>query len=138
MKDLLNIEHFPEKAKPGIRYICAAIEYFVFLIAYNLFRSPYSSSFNANFGLSLLALWIIYFPVMVGITGRTLFKKIFKLKVVKKDFSNITILQAFLRRLFDFVDILPMFGILGIILASSTKDNQRIGDLLAGTIVIKE
>jgi len=138
MEDLLNVEFYPEKAKPGIRYISTAIEYFFFLVSYNLFRSSYSSSFNTNFGLFFCALWIIYFPVMEGITGRTLLKKLFKLKVVKKDFSKITIFQAFVRRIFDFVDILPMFGILGIILASSTKNNQRIGDLLSGTIVIKE
>lgn len=138
MEDLLNIKFFPEKAKPGIRYISTAIKYFIFLVSYNLFHSPDSSSFNVNFGLFLLVVWIIYFPVMEGVTGSTLMKKLFKLKVVTKDYTKINIFQAFVRRIFDIVDILPLFGILGMIVASSTKNNQRIGDLIAGTIVIKD
>lgn len=75
---------------------------------------------------------------MEGITGQTLGKKLAKIKVVKKDFSNINFVQAFVRRLFDPIDFFPVFGILGVVLASSTKNNQRIGDLIAGTIVVKE
>ena len=97
MEDSLNINFFPEKAKPGIRYISTAIEYFIFLVTYNLFRSPDSYNFNVHFGLFLLVLWIIYFPVMEGITGRTLIKKLFKLKVVTKGYSKINIFQAFAR-----------------------------------------
>lgn len=135
MEDLLNIPIYPEMAKPGIRYIATAIEYFTFVVSYNLFR-PINNQ-HSMFGLIYIIAWIIFFPLLEGLTGQTLAKKLFKFKVVRKDFSKINIFQAFIRRLLDIADLFPMFGILGIIVASSTKNHQRVADLLAGTIVIK-
>jgi uncharacterized RDD family membrane protein YckC len=137
MEDLLaGIQLQTEKARPGIRYIITAIEYFALISPYNLFRPIHSD--NKIWGLSFIVIWLFYFPIMEGITGQTLGKRIAKIKVVRKDYSKINFVQAFVRRLFDPIDFFPVFGILGVVLASSTKNNQRIGDLIAGTIVIKE
>ncbi|HEU5052662.1 MAG TPA: RDD family protein [Hanamia sp.] len=104
MENLLaDIQLQAKKAKPGIRYIVTAIEYFVFLSTYNLFRPIHND--NTTWGLSFIAIWIFYFPLMEAVTGQTLGKKLAKIKVVKKDFSKINFLQAFVRRLFDPVDL---------------------------------
>jgi len=136
MKDLLEFNEIPETAKAGIRYLSTGFDYFLIMAITNLTygnsRSP-STLVLIVFVLS----WIVYFPIIEGISGQTLGKRIFKLKVLKEDYSKLNILNSFFRRLFDFIDFLPTFGILGLIVASSNSKIQRIGDLVAKTIVVK-
>ncbi len=135
MEDLLDIHIPPEKAKPGIRYMVTAVEYAVILVAFNQLNSRRDPSEVLN--LIFIAIWIIYFPVIEGITGQTLGKKLAGIKVLKKDYSRINFFHSFIRRFTDVVDFLPMFGLLGFIIALTGHNHQRIGDMLAGTIVVK-
>jgi uncharacterized RDD family membrane protein YckC len=139
MKDLLEPEEFETsyiKGNIGRRYLAAAFDYFLILFPYSLFR-PIGPA-HANEYLFLLAIWLLYFPFAEGMTGKTLGKSICKLRVVNEDFTKIHLGTALLRRLFDIIDNLPFLGIVGLIVASSNNKKQRVGDLIAKTIVIKK
>ncbi len=83
----------------------------------------------------LLLCWLLIFPIAEGLTGFTLAKKIVGLKVIRKDSSRISILNSFVRHLFDLIDF---FCLMGFIIAANNQNKQRMGDLVANTIVIDE
>ena len=68
--------------------------------------------------------------------GQTPGKKAQKIKVVSVDGSPVSIGSYLLRWLFRIIDQ-QIYGIVAIILIASTDKNQRLGDLLAKTTVIK-
>ncbi|MDR2042455.1 MAG: RDD family protein [Tannerella sp.] len=69
--------------------------------------------------------------------GQSPGKKLFGLRVVMKDGATPTLGAYLLRWLFLLIDIY-LFQCLGLLSILLTKNNQRIGDLAAGTLVIKE
>jgi uncharacterized RDD family membrane protein YckC len=85
--------------------------------------------------LVFFALWFVAFPLAEGYTGQTLGKKLVGTRVWDKNDKKPTVLQSILRHLLDVIDYCVIFGIL---VASLTKKRQRIGDLVANTIVIKK
>lgn len=70
-----------------------------------------------------------------GLTGKTIGQRLLKIKVVRKDYSGPSLGRSIVRHLFDFFEFLFLAGI---IVAASTPQRQRIGDLVAGTIVVAE
>jgi len=81
--------------------------------------------------------WLILLPLLEAINhGQTIGKTIFKIRSAKKNGGNITTSAAFARHLLDIVDYLPFFGIVGLLVAGNSQDKQRLGDMLAGTIVV--
>ena len=77
-----------------------------------------------------IGLW----PINETFTGQTFGKKIVGLKVCNKsDKRDINGKQAFLRFGFGFFDL---FLLVGLFVAFTNKNNQRIGDLVADSIVI--
>jgi uncharacterized RDD family membrane protein YckC len=91
-------------------------------------------------GLSVLLIpiaWILYFVVTEAVNQATPGHDICKLKVVKPDGYKITFSDAFKRRICDPIDIF-MYGIPAFICISKTSKHQRIGDLLASTLVVKK
>lgn len=92
--------------------------------------------FGGMFGLQFF-LWLIYFTYFEGTSGQTLGKKLAHIKVVKEDGSRCDVGSALVRSLLRIVDSLPAIYILGIILIAATDKKQRLGDMLAKTIVIK-
>jgi uncharacterized RDD family membrane protein YckC len=85
--------------------------------------------------LWLIAVWLTYFPIVESIRGQTLGKVILGLKVVTKNGKSISLVEAFKRHLVDMIDFF-FFGIVAFISIKNTPDHQRLGDLLANTIVI--
>ncbi len=86
-------------------------------------------------GLWIIVFWFIYFPIIESFRGQTLGKVILGLRVVTKTGNPISLGQAFLRHLVDMIDFF-FFGIVAFITIKNTPDHQRLGDLLAKTIVI--
>ena len=81
-----------------------------------------------------------YFVLLEGPLGkgRTAGKRVFKLRVVKKeDQGTIDYGKSFVRNILRLIDGLPFLYIIGMILISDSDLNQRLGDRAAGTIVIK-
>ena len=83
-----------------------------------------------------IGIWLWDFLWETFNDGKTPGKMIMKIRVVNKDGSRPNLGSFFMRWLFGNIDIgCSCVGILFILL---TKDSQRLGDLAAGTIVIKE
>jgi uncharacterized RDD family membrane protein YckC len=70
-------------------------------------------------------------------SGQTLGKKIMAIKVIRIDGQEPVMSDYFLRAIFHLVETLLCTGILGAIVISSNSHRQRIGDLTAGTTVIR-
>lgn len=82
-----------------------------------------------------------YRVVMETLTrGRTLGKMVLGLKVVRDDGSSIRFRHALVRTLlWFFVDFAPWFAASpGIVASLMNKQGKRIGDMVAGTVVIRE
>lgn len=91
-------------------------------------------SFKGAASILIYLAWFLFFPVMETATGFTVGKKILGLKVVQKNGRKISFLKSIIRHLVDGVDI---FIFTGYIIANNNRYHQRIGDLLANTIVVK-
>ncbi len=90
-----------------------------------------------------LPLWwllaISYFPVTEGLTGRSLGKAISATKVVDRFGQPPGIVKAIIRTLTRLIEVNPLLagGIPAGLIVNFSKNHQRLGDMLAGTFVIK-
>ena len=80
--------------------------------------------------------WFIYFPLCESVIGQTIGKKAFHLYVVDINGERPSLLQALLRRVLDPLEIVFM-GIPALLLINYSYKSQRIGDMMAGTTVIR-
>lgn len=85
--------------------------------------------------LIFFSAWVLAFPVAEGYFGQTIGKKMVGIKVIHKNGKKANILQSLIRHLFDMVDY---FLLIGLIIAAANINKQRIGDLIANTIVVKK
>ncbi|MDL2247980.1 RDD family protein, partial [Bacteroides sp. OttesenSCG-928-J23] len=90
------------------------------------------------------ALTFFYLPALcysllfeVFNNGQSIGKKLLNLRVIMTDGSTPTLSAYLLRWLLYLFDV-NLTGGLGVIMIIVTKNNQRLGDLAAGTMVIKE
>jgi uncharacterized RDD family membrane protein YckC len=70
--------------------------------------------------------------------GRTPGKSLLRLRVIDARGLRITFAQAVVRNLLRVVDILPGFYLVGAIAALVDPSMRRLGDMAAGTVVIRE
>ncbi|MDX6503854.1 MAG: hypothetical protein QOE29_979 [Gaiellaceae bacterium] len=84
----------------------------------------------------ILFVYDVVFEVWAG--GRTPGKKANGLRVVVEDGRPITFVRSALRNIMRLVDVYATFGLVGSISIFATKRNQRLGDLVAGTLVVRE
>ncbi|HTT34468.1 MAG TPA: RDD family protein [Thermoplasmata archaeon] len=95
-------------------------------------------AFFGPFVLLLFGLWLVYFTYFEGTTGQTPGKRALGLRVVVASTGRPPDLgRAFLRSLFRIVDWLPFLYLVGFVVALLTQRRQRIGDLVADTLVVK-
>lgn len=84
--------------------------------------------------------WLVmigYFTFFEGTTGQTPGKRILNIMVVKEGGKPCDLTSAFVRNIGRILDFLPGFYIVGILLILFTEKKQRIGDMVAGTVVVK-
>jgi uncharacterized RDD family membrane protein YckC len=70
--------------------------------------------------------------------GRTLGKRWTGLRVVRSGGRPITFVPSCVRNVMRLVDLLPAFYALGMLSIFVTERNQRLGDLAAGTLIVRE
>jgi len=85
--------------------------------------------------LSFWAYWIL--PEALW-SGQTVGKYVLHLRVIDARGGPVTPGQAVIRNLLRIVDFLPASYALGTVVMFSSARNQRLGDLAAGTVVIRE
>ncbi|REB10975.1 RDD family protein [Sporosarcina sp. BI001-red] len=93
-------------------------------------------------GLAILGLFIVntgYFVIMEYFSGgKTIGKKIIGIRAIQENGHSLTLLSSFIRNLLRIIDSLPGGYFLGIVLIFFHSKHKRIGDLVAGTIVVHE
>ena len=70
--------------------------------------------------------------------GQTPGKRLFKIRVIKDSGRQITLFEALARNLLRVIDMMPSFYLVGVITMLCNKEQKRLGDLVAGTIVVHE
>lgn len=105
------------------------------------------TSFNLwTVALMILTVFTIYFGYFAGFetfwSGQTPGKRLLKLRVIKADGRPISAFEAFSRNILRTIDSLPPVGVplysIGIFSVFVSARGQRLGDFVAGTVVIKE
>lgn len=161
-EDILVIET-PERvplhfalASIGNRFIACAIDHaiqvlaigFVVLIAVILMSFPIVEQAVSGAPKWVLAIMILLlFVIFAGYfaffewawNGQTPGKRWLKLRVLREDGRPITFWEAAVRNLLRTFDMMPApFYSIGLITVFSTTRDQRIGDMVAGTVVVRE
>jgi uncharacterized RDD family membrane protein YckC len=86
-------------------------------------------------------IWSSYFIIFEWLwNGQTPGKRWLKLRVIREDGRPITFWEAAVRNLLRIIDVLPFFPFysVGIISVFVSTRDQRVGDLVAGTVVVRE
>jgi uncharacterized RDD family membrane protein YckC len=88
----------------------------------------------------LFLLFTSYFAIFEWLwNGQTPGKKLLKLRVIREDGRPITLWETIARNLMRLFDIMPLpFYSIGFIAVFLSPRDQRIGDLFAGTVVVRE
>ncbi len=89
---------------------------------------------------------MVYFVVTIGYgiclewlwNGQTLGKRLLRLRVVDEGGHRLHFSQIAVRNLLRFVDSLPVFYFVGGVTALLNSRAQRLGDIAAGTIVVRQ
>lgn len=84
---------------------------------------------------TLLLLSLAYFTILEGTTGQTAGKKLLKIRVLAETGEEVSYSSALLRRIGPVIPYLNIADGVAILL---TSKNQRIFDVAAGTLVIRE
>src|SRR2546423_4071422 len=100
---------------------------------------------QANFfflgGLTLIVTLVLiwaYFIVLEWLwNGQTIGKRAYRLRVINEDGSPARFTAVLIRNLVRLVDFLPAFYGLGVLVIVLSPKSQRLGDLAAGTYVVR-
>ena len=123
----------------GDRMLAFFIDYMIAIsfvvISFLLSNAVLTGSSNV-LSITLIIVFILYRPIAeIAFNGQTVGKKALSIKVVKLDGSNPSFAAYLLRWILEPIDFMIVgVAVLSIIL---TRNGQRLGDLLAGTTVVK-
>ncbi len=99
--------------------------------------------FNSQFMQQMVMSFPLWFTVLYSLSceafldGQTIGKRSQKISVVRIDGNRVSLSDLLLRALLLVMDYLFTLGALGALLISTTDRRQRLGDMAAGTTVIK-
>lgn len=136
-------------AGPASRFVSAIVDILIqiaLLICVSIVLSLAGSGLGVGSGVALLVWAVLSFAVItfydvffeVFQSGRTPGKRLNGLRVVRDSGHPVTFLTSAVRNVIRPIDFLPSVYLLGAIVILSTRKNQRIGDVIAGTLVVRE
>ncbi len=140
----MQIRRVEPKRYIKLRILATLIDYGVYFILLYMYASAFGDAKSAG-GVELTGwpvflvpiFWFTYFVVLEAFNGATPGHDICKLTVVKTNAEKLTLGDAFKRRIIDLIDIF-FYGIPALICICNTPKFQRLGDLFAGTLVVKK
>jgi uncharacterized RDD family membrane protein YckC len=99
-------------------------------------------SANWAIGVFVLILFLLhwgYFSLFEAFNnGRTPGKHVARIRVIHQSGRGISFVESLARNLLRFVDYLPSFYAIGVIAVFASKRHQRLGDMVAGTLVVRD
>jgi uncharacterized RDD family membrane protein YckC len=143
-------------ASIGNRFIACAIDHtiqIVVLMAMVIIFLIISDAADLGSRLTSAPKWVIalmlliqfiiingYFAIFEWLwSGQTPGKRWLKLRVIREDGRPISFVEAMIRNLIRVIDFMvPPFYSIGLVSVFATQRDQRVGDLVAGTVVIRE
>ena len=125
-------------------FIDTVILYAYLILVFVLFAFGDSEELLSN-DLALFFYLIVTLPVWLGyhlfcetiFSGQSIGKMALKIKVVKNDGQQMDMSDYSMRWMFRIIDIMLSFGLIGVVAIMSSWRNQRIGDMVGDTSVIK-
>ncbi|MCX5212620.1 RDD family protein [Kitasatospora sp. NBC_00240] len=90
--------------------------------------------------LAMTVFFLVGLPVMVETLsgGRSLGKLAFGLRVVRRDGGPVRFRHALVRGLIGFFEIISLSGVPAVVCSLVSQDGRRLGDVFAGTLVVRE
>jgi uncharacterized RDD family membrane protein YckC len=138
-----NIDIDYELAGLGERIVASLIDYGMFILVLIL-CSIATASFNTRdvgmvIYLIVYAVLFVFYDLAceVFMNGQSVGKKVMKIRVMSLDGSQPRLGQYILRWLFRIIDFGVTMGAVALVVAAISEKVQRIGDIVAGTILIK-
>jgi len=102
---------------------------------YSIFSSIFSSIMFILIAVIFMGGYFILFEIIWS--GQTPGKRVAQIQVIKDTGEPVGFLGVLLRNILRIVDFLPVYYILGVIMIIVNKQNKRVGDIVAKTIVVK-
>jgi uncharacterized RDD family membrane protein YckC len=143
-----NVELSFELAGPAVRFVAWVID-FLFMVAAFVAVAVFVSVVGvfapyAAFTVMIIAWFLIqqgyfvFFELKTG--GSSPGKKVMKIRVIQDTGVKITFYHSFLRNILRFMDSTPfmVLHIVGALVAFFHPLNRRLGDAVAGTVVVRE
>ena len=131
-----NIVVSVELAKVSQRVLAAVLD----LAIMGIYSTFVSAIFSSDFSLYILILpFISFYHLVCEIfnKGQSIGKMVVKLRVVSLTGNDPSIMDLVMRWMFRTLDVTLSVGLLAISFIISTPRRQRIGDILANTVVVK-
>ena len=132
-------------ASPITRFLAYAIDLGCIVAASTVVGSllGFLNFISLDFARAISVLAFFILQIGYGIVaewfwrGQTVGKRLFRLRVVDVQGLQLQFSQIVMRNLLRFVDMLPAFYLVGGITAFLNRRGQRLGDLAANTVVIR-
>lgn len=138
-----NIDIDYELAGLGERAVAHLIDMAIFVLVamFSVIGGLSIGSMNVT-GIVILIIYAVLYVFYdlaceVFMNGQSVGKKVMKIKVMSLDGSQPRLSQYLLRWLFRIIDFGISWGTVALVVAAISDKVQRVGDLVAGTILIK-
>jgi uncharacterized RDD family membrane protein YckC len=137
----------------GSRFIALLVDYLIWGAAFfvlsllSAFILPGIKAFSDLSAQWTVAIFIFifflfnwgYFTLFEAFwNGRTPGKRVARIRVIQQSGRAIGLFESMARNLVRYVDQIPFFYAVGVIAMFVTKQHQRLGDLAAGTLVVRD
>lgn len=137
----------------GSRFIALLVDYLIWFaglvvlwLLYRLFLPGVSAFSRISFQWAIAIRLFIFFLLNWGYftlfeafgNGRTPGKRVARIRVIQRSGRAIGLFESMARNLVRYVDQIPFFYAVGVITMFVTRQHQRLGDLAAGTLVVRD
>jgi uncharacterized RDD family membrane protein YckC len=137
----------------GSRFIALLVDYLIWIPAILLVGKIFSvflpslTAFNHLSEQWAIAIYLFliflfnwgYFTLFEAFwNGRTPGKRVARIRVIQRSGRAIGLFESMARNFIRYIDQIPFFYAVGAIAIFATRDHQRLGDLAAGTLVVRD